>query len=78
MSMDKATEEQYIALVRAFPLVSIHSDAHLAEALAEIDRLLDISARPNAEEEYLRALTDLVAIYEDAHVTIPRFPYSRQ
>ena len=71
MIMDNATEEQYLALVRAFPLVSIHSDTHLAEALAEIDRLLDIPARSNAEKEYLQALTDLVAVYEDAHVAIP-------
>ena len=71
MIMDKATEEQYLALVRAFPLVSIHSDAHLDEAIAVIDKLLDIPERTTAEEEYLQALTDLVAAYEDAHVVIP-------
>ncbi len=69
--MDNATEEQYLALVRAFPLVSIRSDAHLDEAIAVIDRLLDIPERSTAEEEYLQALTDLVAVYEDAHVAIP-------
>ena len=36
-----------------------------------IDRLLDIPERSTAEEEYLQALTDLVAAYEDAHVMIP-------
>lgn len=71
MIMDKATEEQYLALVRAFPLVSIHNDAHLEEALAVIDRLLDIPERSTAEEEYLQALTDLVEAYENAHVVIP-------
>jgi HTH-type transcriptional regulator/antitoxin HigA len=69
--MDNATEEQYLALVRAFPLVSIHNDAHLEEAVAVIDRLLDIPERSTAEEEYLQALTDLVEVYEDAHVVIP-------
>ena len=71
MIMDKATEEQYLALVRAFPLASIHNDAHLEEAMAVIDHLLDIAERSTAEEEYLQALTDLVAVYEDAHVVIP-------
>jgi len=69
--MDKVTEEQYLALVRAFPLVSIHSDAHLDEAVAVIDQLLDIPKRSTAEEEYLQALTDLVEVYENAHVVIP-------
>lgn len=71
MIMDEATEEQYLALVRAFPLVSIHNDVHLDEALAVIDRLLDIPERSTAEEEYLQALTDLVEAYENAHVVIP-------
>ena len=71
MIMDKVTEEQYLALVRAFPLVSIHNDVHLDEALAVIDRLLDIPERSTAEEEYLQALTDLVEAYENAHVVIP-------
>jgi HTH-type transcriptional regulator / antitoxin HigA len=70
-TMDKATEEQYLTLVRAFPLISVRNDAHLDEALAVIDRLLDSPQRTSAEEEYLQALTDLVEIYENAHVAIP-------
>ena len=69
--LDKTTEEEYLALVRAFPLVSIRDDAHLAEALGAIDRLLERPERSLAEEEYLRALTDLVETYENAHVAIP-------
>lgn len=69
--MDTETERQYLALVRAFPLVSLHNDAHLKEALAVIDRLLDIPQRSAAEEEYLQALADLVETYENAHVAIP-------
>jgi antitoxin component HigA of HigAB toxin-antitoxin module len=66
--LDKTTAEEYLTLVRAFPLVSIRDEAHLSEALAVIDQLLE---RSTAEEEYLRALTDLVETYENAHVTIP-------
>jgi HTH-type transcriptional regulator / antitoxin HigA len=69
--MNTETERQYLALVRAFPLVSLHNDAHVKEALTVIDRLLDIPQRSAAEEEYLQALTDLVETYENAHVAIP-------
>lgn len=69
--MNKATEEQYLTLVRAFPLVSIRNDEHLDEAITVINKLLDIPDRSEAEEEYLMALTDLVEIYENAHVEIP-------
>jgi len=63
--------EPYLALVRAFPLVSIRDDAHLDEALTMIDGLIDTSARTDAEEAYLGALTDLVETYENAHVVFP-------
>lgn len=69
--LDKTTEEEYLALVHAFPLISIRDDAHLAEALAVMDALLEQPERRVAEEEYLRALTDLVETYEHAHVVIP-------
>jgi len=69
--LDKTTEEEYLTLVRAFPLVSIRDEVHLAEALAVIDQLLERPQRSTAEEEYLRALTDLVETYENAHVAIP-------
>src|SRR5215472_6231283 len=41
------------------------------EYLAVIDSLLDRPERSVAEEEYVRALTDLVETYENAHVSIP-------
>ncbi len=63
--------EQYLALVRAFPLVSIRDDQQLAEALQEVDRLVDLPARSAAQEAYLGALTDLVETYETAHVVFP-------
>jgi hypothetical protein len=48
--LDKATEEEYLALVRAFPLVSIRDDAHLAQSLTVIDRFTDQPRRSEAEE----------------------------
>jgi len=69
--LDKTSEEEYLALVRAFPLISIRDDAHLAEALAVIDQLIERPRGVVAEEAYLGALTDLVETYEDAHVAIP-------
>jgi HTH-type transcriptional regulator / antitoxin HigA len=63
--------EEYLALVRAFPLAHIRDDAHLDAAVAVIDRLLDQEERSAAEETYLDALTDLVETYEEAHVPIP-------
>jgi len=69
--MDPATERQYLALVRAFPLVSIRDEAHLTDALAVIEWLIEKPERTEAEEAYLGALTDLVETYEHAHVAIP-------
>ncbi len=69
--LDSTTKEGYLTLVRAFPLVSIRDEGHVSEALAVIDQLLERPQRSTAEEEYLRALTDLVETYENAHVTIP-------
>jgi HTH-type transcriptional regulator/antitoxin HigA len=63
--------DEYLALVRAFPLAHIRDDAHLDAAVAVIDRLLDKGDCSPAEEMYLDALTDLVETYEEAHVPIP-------
>ena len=63
--------DEYLRLVRAFPLVPIGGEADLDAAIAVIDRLTDKPARSEAEEAYLGVLTDLVGTYEDAHVTIP-------
>jgi HTH-type transcriptional regulator/antitoxin HigA len=63
--------DEYLALVRAFPLAHIRDDAHLDAAVAVVDRLLDKDDRSPAEEMYLDALTDLVETYEEAHGAIP-------
>ena len=61
------TRDSYLELVRAFPLTSIKSDDHLAEAQKVMDRLLATGQLDEGEETYLDALSDLVAAYEDAH-----------
>jgi HTH-type transcriptional regulator/antitoxin HigA len=71
MVLDPIAEAEYLELVRTFPLVSIRDDVQLAEALAVVDRLVERAPRTAAEEAYLGALTDLVEIYEDAHVPVP-------
>jgi HTH-type transcriptional regulator/antitoxin HigA len=63
--------DEYLALVRAFPLAHIRDDAHLDAAMAVIDRLLDKGDRSPAEEMYLDTLADLVETYDEAHVAIP-------
>ncbi len=71
-SIDHSEEmEEYWRLAREFPLVSIHDDTHLEKALDVVDRLTDRSTRTAGTEEYLRALADLVYVYEQAHVTWP-------
>jgi HTH-type transcriptional regulator/antitoxin HigA len=69
--LDKTSEEEYLELVRAFPLMSIIDDAHLTAALAVIDRLIERPAHSLAEDVYLGALTDLVETFENAHVVMP-------
>jgi len=62
--------DSYLELVLAFPLASIKSEEHLAEAQKVMDQLLARGELDNGEEMYLDALSDLVAAYEDAHHTI--------
>jgi HTH-type transcriptional regulator / antitoxin HigA len=62
--------DSYLELVLAFPLASIKSDDHLAEAQAVMDRLLAGGELDHGEEMYLDALSDLAATYEDAHHAI--------
>lgn len=66
-----ANEEEYLALVRAFPLVSIRDQTHLHESIMMLDRLLAHADRSVAEEVYLGALTDLVEVYEQTHISLP-------
>lgn len=63
--------EDYMALVRTFPLASIRDDAHLDEAIIMMNRLTTGRARSAGEDMYLRALADLIETYENVHVHIP-------
>ena len=59
--------DSYLELVLASPLSSIRSDVQLNEAQIIMDRLLARGKLDDGEETYLDALSDLVAVYEDAH-----------
>jgi HTH-type transcriptional regulator / antitoxin HigA len=69
-SLKGRNRDSYLELVMAFPLASIKSDEHLAEARKVIDRLLAKGELDEGEEMYLDALSALVAAYEDAHHAI--------
>lgn len=62
--------EEYLALVRAFPLVHIRDEDHLTEALAAYEPLFIKRDQSEAEKAYLAVLTDLVEAYEDATVQV--------
>ncbi len=69
-TLGDATDE-YLALVRAFPLVHIRDDAHYQEALSVMWPLVEAPARSAAQEAYLGALTDLIETYDNAHTEFP-------
>jgi HTH-type transcriptional regulator/antitoxin HigA len=64
------SRDSYLELILDFPLASIKSDEHLAEAQRVIDELLARGTLDDGEEMYLDALSDLVASYEDEHHAI--------
>jgi len=66
-SVERAAEERYLDLVRAFPLRPIHSEIELDRAIAVIDALIDRSNLDAGEEDYLDVLSDLVHRYEAEH-----------
>ncbi len=69
-ALGDATDE-YLALVRAFPLVHIRDDMHYQEALDVMWPLVESPARSDAQEAYVGALTDLIEIYDNAHTAFP-------
>ena len=64
------SRDSYMELVLDFPLASIKSDQHLAEAQRVMDGLLAREMLDEGEETYLDALSDLVGSYEDEHHAI--------
>ena len=63
--------DDYLELVRAFPLRPIRTEKELDRAIAIINALLDRGRLTAAEEDYLDVLGDLVERYEDKHHPIP-------
>ena len=64
-------KDSYLELVLEFPLASIKTERHLAEAQRVLDELLAHSSKNDGEEMYLDALSDLIAAYEDEHHALP-------
>jgi HTH-type transcriptional regulator / antitoxin HigA len=66
------TTDDYLELVRQFPLIPIRNDRHLQEAFRMIDRLsiIDEDKLTPGQADYLLVLSELVAKYENEHHAI--------
>ncbi len=62
--------DSYMDLIKQFPLASIKNEKHLKAAQRVIDEILSRGKLDEGEKQFLDALSDLVAIYEDAHHVI--------
>ncbi len=62
--------DDYLALIRSFPLTSIRSEDELESAQKIVDQLLVKGKLSSGESMYLDALSDLVGSYEDEHYPI--------
>jgi len=58
-------KDAYLALVDRFPLVPIHGERHLNQAITIIDELTGREALAPGEEQYLEVLSDLIERYEE-------------
>lgn len=66
------TPSEYWELVHTFPLVPVHDEDHLSEALAVAERLFAKGdAISEAEEAYLDVLSGLIERYEEQHYPFP-------
>jgi HTH-type transcriptional regulator/antitoxin HigA len=65
-------QDQYLELVRRFPLRPLRTAADLAAAVEILDSLLDRDDLSAAEQDYLDVLGDLVEAYEEAAVPVRR------
>ena len=68
--LKRPQSDSYLELIRAFPLASIRSDAHLRAAQGVMDQLLAKGKLDRGEALYLDALSDLTVAYEDEHHAI--------
>ena len=62
--------DDYLDLVREFSLKSIDDDQSLSAAETFLDELLNRGDLPPGAMDYVEALTDLIAYYEDQTATI--------
>ena len=69
-NQQSAMPDSYFELVKRFPLTHVRSRKHLGQAIALVDELLRKRLDRGAQE-YLDALSDLIATYEDEHTPIP-------
>ena len=58
------TEDQYLDLVRQFPLRPLRTEDDLDMAIGVVDALLDRAKLTLPEQDYLDVLSDLVEAYE--------------
>jgi HTH-type transcriptional regulator/antitoxin HigA len=65
------SRDSYMEWIVEFPLLKISDDAHLAEALAVLERLIDLSKRDAGTDAYMDTLADLIESYEEQHHGIP-------
>ena len=65
-----AMPDSYFDLVKKFPLTHIRDRRHLDQAIGLVDELLQQNLECGSQE-YLDALSDLVASFEDEHTPIP-------
>jgi HTH-type transcriptional regulator/antitoxin HigA len=65
-----AKSDNYLDLVRRFPLRPIRSDKELDAAICVMDSLIDQDDLSDGAKDYLDVLGDLVADYEDEHYPI--------
>jgi HTH-type transcriptional regulator/antitoxin HigA len=66
------TEDQYMDLIRRFPLRPLRTEADLDAAVEVIDDLIDRATLTTAEQDFLDVLSDLIEAYE--RETIPISP----
>lgn len=62
--------DSYFDLVKKFPLTHIRNSRHLEQAIELVDELLQKNLDRGAQE-YLDALSDLIASFEDDKAPIP-------
>lgn len=68
--------DDYLKMIKEFPLVSIRSAAQFQGAQSMLDQLLTKGRLSGGEKLYLDALSDLVAAYEDVHHPIEPPPHA--